>query len=124
MSVIMRNGQEYGGVDDGLLEDVAELKTDVSELKSNITNLTPIQRGKKTDVSLTAGTYTEVQIDLPTAYASKNDYVVFISIIAYVDPIYLYYIVRSKESTHFVLRMRNNYSSALSVSIDWMTMHV
>lgn len=35
MSVIMRNGQEYGGVDDGLLEDVAELKTDVSELKSN-----------------------------------------------------------------------------------------
>lgn len=117
-------GNTDAKVGSGTLDIGSDLTDGVNQLNSNITNLTPIQRGKKTDVSLTAGNYTEVQIDLPTAYASKNDYVVFVSIIAYVDPANLCYAVRSKESTHFVLRIRNNYSSAFSVNIDWMAMHI
>lgn len=66
MSVIIRNGQEYGGVDDGLLEDVAELKTDVNELKSKIADIKSISI-----VEASATTGGSGNISTPTSTTGK-----------------------------------------------------
>ena len=96
----------------------------INELNSNLTNLTPIQRGSKTSVSLTANTYTEVRIDLPVSYTDGDSYVAFASVIVWADPSKFSCIVRNKTSNSFALRIWNGNSSATSVDIDWMTMQL
>lgn len=103
---------------------IAEHENDISELNSNLTNLTPIQRGSKTSVSLTANTYTEVRIDLPVSYTDGDSYVAFASVIVWADPSKFSCIVRNKTSNSFALRIWNGNSSATSVDIDWMTMQL
>lgn len=101
-----------------------DLSGAVNELNSNLTNLTPIQRGQKTSISLTANTYTEVRIDLPVSYTDGDSYVAFASLIVWADPSKYSCIVRNKTSNSFALRIWNGNSSATSVYIDWMTMQL